>query len=181
MLAEGRLRPTVQMRTEAFTANKPSLILHSHLERAAAQIVNATALAMVFVDAAQKSWRRLDGHNQLPKLMLGEKFTDGLEVAANRPCPIPKPPPTDPSGPHQHSAIAYLRRFTRPSGNGDAIGPIPSVAPRCSERSRWVRIDAHRRCVERRVLPRDRPSVALCPSIGSFDPGRVGDRSVHDR
>jgi putative transposase len=43
---------------------------------------NATALAMVFklVDAAQKSWRRLDGHNQLPKLVLGAKFIDGLEV-----------------------------------------------------------------------------------------------------
>src|SRR6478672_1194042 len=34
---------------------------------------NKTALAMVFklVDAAQKSWRRLDGHNQLPKLIQG--------------------------------------------------------------------------------------------------------------
>ena len=44
---------------------------------------NRTALAMVFklVDAAQKSWRRLDGHNQLPKLILGVKFNDGLEVA----------------------------------------------------------------------------------------------------
>jgi len=43
---------------------------------------NGTALAMVFklVDAAQKSWRRLDGHNQLPKVVLGAKFTDGLEV-----------------------------------------------------------------------------------------------------
>jgi len=43
---------------------------------------NATALAMVFklVDAAQKSWRRLDGHNQLPKVVLGAKFNDGLEV-----------------------------------------------------------------------------------------------------
>jgi hypothetical protein len=31
---------------------------------------------MVFklVEAAQKSWRRLDGHNQLPKLVLGAKF-----------------------------------------------------------------------------------------------------------
>jgi putative transposase len=31
---------------------------------------NKTALAMVFklVEAAQKSWRRLDGHNQLPKV-----------------------------------------------------------------------------------------------------------------
>ncbi len=44
---------------------------------------NATALAIVFklVDAAQKSWRRLDGHNQLPKVVLGAKFKDGLEVA----------------------------------------------------------------------------------------------------
>jgi putative transposase len=45
---------------------------------------NRTALAMVFklVEAAQKSWRRVDGHNQLPKLILGVKFTDGLEVTA---------------------------------------------------------------------------------------------------
>ena len=44
---------------------------------------NRTGLAMVFklVEAAQKSWRRLDGHNQLPKLILGVKFADGLEVA----------------------------------------------------------------------------------------------------
>lgn len=43
---------------------------------------NATALAMVFklVMAAQRSWRRLDGHNQLPKVVLGAKFKDGLEV-----------------------------------------------------------------------------------------------------
>lgn len=43
---------------------------------------NTTALAMVFklVEAAQKSWRRLDGHNQLPKVVLGAKFADGLEV-----------------------------------------------------------------------------------------------------
>jgi putative transposase len=46
---------------------------------------NTTALAMVFklVEAAQKSWRRLDGHNQLPKVVLGAKFTDGLEVIAS--------------------------------------------------------------------------------------------------
>ena len=45
---------------------------------------NRTALAMVFklVEAAQKSRRRLDGNNQLPKLILGVKFTDGLEVIA---------------------------------------------------------------------------------------------------
>ena len=45
---------------------------------------NRTALAMVFklVEGAQKSWRRLDGHNQLPKLVLGVIFADGLEVIA---------------------------------------------------------------------------------------------------
>src|ERR671910_2246520 len=34
---------------------------------------NRTALAMIFklAQAAEKSWRRLDGHNQLPKLILG--------------------------------------------------------------------------------------------------------------
>jgi len=43
---------------------------------------NTTALAMVFklVEAAQKSWRRLDGHNHWPKVVVGAKFTDGLEV-----------------------------------------------------------------------------------------------------
>jgi transposase-like protein len=46
---------------------------------------NKTALAMVFklVEGAQKSWRRIDGHNQLPKLILGVKFTDGIEVIGN--------------------------------------------------------------------------------------------------
>ena len=43
---------------------------------------NKTGLAMVFklVEGAQKSWRRLDGHALLPKLILGVKFNDGLEV-----------------------------------------------------------------------------------------------------
>ena len=47
---------------------------------------NKTALAMVFklVEGAQQSWRRLDGHAQLPKLILGVKFADGLEVAAKK-------------------------------------------------------------------------------------------------
>ena len=34
------------------------------------------------VESAQKSWRRLDGHNQLPKLVLGVTFADGIEVIA---------------------------------------------------------------------------------------------------
>ena len=43
---------------------------------------NRTAFAMIFelAEAAEKSWRRLNGHSQLPKLILGVKFTDGIEV-----------------------------------------------------------------------------------------------------
>ena len=45
---------------------------------------NRTALAMVFklLEAAQKSWRRLDGTNQLSKLVLGVTFNNGIEVIA---------------------------------------------------------------------------------------------------
>jgi putative transposase len=44
---------------------------------------NKTALAMIFklAEAAEKSWRRLDGHNQLPKVILGVTFTNGIEAA----------------------------------------------------------------------------------------------------
>jgi hypothetical protein len=37
---------------------------------------------MVFkmIQIAQSSWRRLDGQNQLPKLITGVKFTDGIEA-----------------------------------------------------------------------------------------------------
>jgi transposase-like protein len=50
---------------------------------------NKTALAMVFklVEGAQKNWRRIDGHNQLPKLIQGVKFTDGIEVIGNSAAP----------------------------------------------------------------------------------------------
>jgi len=43
---------------------------------------NRTALAMIFklAQAAEKSWRRLDGHNQLPKVIQGVKFVDGIEA-----------------------------------------------------------------------------------------------------
>ena len=48
---------------------------------------NKTALAMVFkfAQAAQNSWRRLDGHNQLPKLIVGVKFIDGIEAVRQPP------------------------------------------------------------------------------------------------
>ena len=37
---------------------------------------------MIFklAETAERNWRRLDGHNLLPKLILGAKFTDGIEI-----------------------------------------------------------------------------------------------------
>ena len=53
---------------------------------------NKTALAMVFklVEGAQKNWRRIDGHNQLAKLIQGVRFTDGVEVIGNSAAPQPQ-------------------------------------------------------------------------------------------
>ena len=39
-------------------------------------------MAFKLVEGAQKSWRRLDVHALLPKLILGVKFINGLEVIA---------------------------------------------------------------------------------------------------
>ncbi|MEQ1615493.1 MAG: IS256 family transposase [Hyphomicrobiaceae bacterium] len=59
--------------------------------RAKGCLSNKTALAMVFklVEGAQRAWRRLDGHAQLPKLILGVKFSDGLEVVPKKATPQP--------------------------------------------------------------------------------------------
>lgn len=45
---------------------------------------NGTAVAMVFklIEAAQRSWRRLDGTSFLPKVIYGVKFKDGIEEQA---------------------------------------------------------------------------------------------------
>jgi hypothetical protein len=73
------------------------VVRHGHLPeretiRSKGCLSNKTALAMVFklVEGAQKSWRRLDGHNQLPKLIQGVKFTDGIEVIGNSAAPQPQ-------------------------------------------------------------------------------------------
>jgi transposase-like protein len=54
--------------------------------RAKGCLSNKSALAMVFklVTGAQKTWRRLNGPSQLPKIIQGVKFNDGLEVASDR-------------------------------------------------------------------------------------------------
>ncbi|MBY0292610.1 MAG: hypothetical protein K2W92_04905 [Alphaproteobacteria bacterium] len=40
---------------------------------------------MVFklIKNAEKTWRKIDGKNQLPKIISGVKFSDGLEAIAN--------------------------------------------------------------------------------------------------
>ena len=50
---------------------------------------NVTAISMVFklIEAAQRSWRRLDGNQLLPKLISGVKFKNGIEEKANAPDP----------------------------------------------------------------------------------------------
>jgi putative transposase len=42
---------------------------------------------MVFklVMAAARTWRRLQGQNQLPKLIAGARFLDGIEVIETKP------------------------------------------------------------------------------------------------
>jgi len=44
-----------------------------------------TVTIMVFklIRAAQASWRKLDGQNQLPKVIKGVKFTNGIETASD--------------------------------------------------------------------------------------------------
>ena len=53
--------------------------------RAKGCLSNKTALALVFklAQAAEKSWRRLDGHHHLPKVIRGVTFTNGIEVISH--------------------------------------------------------------------------------------------------
>ena len=47
-------------------------------------LFNRTPLAMILksLGCAQKSWRRLDDHNQLPKFVLGVPSGEGSEIIA---------------------------------------------------------------------------------------------------
>jgi len=51
--------------------------------RAKGCLSHETGVIMVFkmIQTAQSSWRRLDGQNQLPKLITGVKFIDGIEAS----------------------------------------------------------------------------------------------------
>jgi hypothetical protein len=47
---------------------------------------NKTALAMTFklAQSAETSWHRLRGYNHLPKIIMGVKFNDGIEVVRSQ-------------------------------------------------------------------------------------------------
>jgi putative transposase len=51
--------------------------------RAKGRLSHETGVIMVFkmIQTAQSSWRRLDGQNQLPKVITGIKFIDGIEAS----------------------------------------------------------------------------------------------------
>ncbi|TIP97372.1 MAG: IS256 family transposase, partial [Mesorhizobium sp.] len=55
--------------------------------RTKGSLSSKTARLMVFklVMAAARTWRRLKGQNQLPKLIAGARFLDGIEVIETKP------------------------------------------------------------------------------------------------
>ena len=56
---------------------------------------NKTALAMIFklAQAAEKSWHRLRGHDQLPKVICGVKFNNESRSSDRKLNPLPPDPP----------------------------------------------------------------------------------------
>jgi hypothetical protein len=62
-------------------------LLPSVIERLDRRVASpTTALAMIFklAQAAEKSWRRLKGYSLLPKVILGVKFNDGIEIVKSQ-------------------------------------------------------------------------------------------------
>ena len=81
--------------------------------RAKGCLSRATVLAMVFklVEAAEKSWRRLDGHNQLSSCSVPRSPT----ASRSQPTISPKPPPEPraPSPTSAHSSLGPNLTLTR--------------------------------------------------------------------
>jgi hypothetical protein len=60
------------------------------------------------IQIAQSSWRRLDGQNQLPKMITGVTFTDGVEAGHENAAASPRPHPSPRFRHSSGSATAYL-------------------------------------------------------------------------
>jgi hypothetical protein len=57
----------------------------SAIELSASRAVSRSARPIFkLAEAAENSWRRLDGHNQLPKVVFGVKFAGGIEVVKSQ-------------------------------------------------------------------------------------------------
>jgi hypothetical protein len=85
-----------------------------------------TAKLMVFklVDAAAKTWRRLKGENQLPKVIAGIKFQNGIEESK---CRLTTPPnqPRHPISGMAHDILVNIP--ARPLGRlNAALIPVAS-------------------------------------------------------
>jgi putative transposase len=81
MSAVGQTARGYHLRTTNVIESSFATVRHRTV-RSKGCLSNRTALAMIFklAEASEKSWRRIDGHNQLPKVILVVKFTDGIEV-----------------------------------------------------------------------------------------------------
>jgi putative transposase len=78
--------PAEHWKTTSINVIESSFATNRHRTvRSKGCLSNKTALVMIFklAEAAEKSWCRLHSHNQLPKVILGVNFTDGLEVAGS--------------------------------------------------------------------------------------------------
>ena len=87
LLDEGRLRANVErMRAHSNPIESVFATVRHRTMRTKGARSPTTANLMVFklVIAAAKTWRRLNGENQLPKVVAGVTFRDGTEVTA---CP----------------------------------------------------------------------------------------------
>src|ERR1700731_3322542 len=121
--------------------------------RSKGRLSNKTALAMIFklAEAAEKNWRRLDGHNQLPKIILGVRFTE-LRSSSRK----LKPLPPDPFR-HQDSVIAPLimRAWTASADLG-----IVRMNQTTSSRASTFRSKGNPR-----IAPGRRPNVLSTPRM----------------
>ncbi len=62
-------------------APPPSLTMCHRAVRSKGRLLNKTAVATIFrlAEAADEGWRRLDGQIQLPKVIFGVTFTEGIK------------------------------------------------------------------------------------------------------
>ena len=96
--------------------------------RAEGCLPSKTALTMDFglVEGAQQCRRRLDGHAELPDLILDLTVSGGLQVAAMPRAPRTEPSPPCQPGHHPHLAIA---------ASGEVSADGAPEAPEATERS----------------------------------------------